>query len=134
MENALKAPNKSSSLWHFSLDKDRAPPYIDLAVDSGRRFFVSIRHDFRGFGRFAPLSLWVVLVMMGGCRHPQQPLDVRFSHHRETGSPPGALRRVANVLFDIVGFGRDARAAVPGADSAAGAYSARRIHYVRVRK
>jgi len=29
---------------------------------------------------------------------------------------------VADVLFDIVGFGRDARAAVPGADSAAGAY------------
>ena len=60
--------------------------------------------------------------MMSGCRHSQQPLDVRFSHHRETGSPPGALRRVADVLFDIVGFGRDARAAVPGADSAAGAY------------
>jgi hypothetical protein len=29
---------KSSALWHFSLDKDRAPPYIDLAVGSGRRF------------------------------------------------------------------------------------------------
>ena len=41
-------PGDEVTVLDVSLDKNRAPHYIDLAVGLGRRFSVSIRHDFRG--------------------------------------------------------------------------------------